>query len=449
MIGSLTMTRRPVPFLVPRVCTILKVAFLGLAVCFSAPHFAYPQSTSSADLNQLKSQAKQAKAKGLVDQEASLLCQAATQDPAHFQKHCDDARSEAARLLGDFDGYLGTGKFEFSHRDYPGAIRDLSRITFGPHATEAQRIIQQAHVIQAAGGLDAMSAKALHDAQIAYEQGDFSAASAAAQSVQTSDLGPSAQQILHNIQLYRDTMALGDSLAAAGNMKAAQEKYAFALQIKANGPGDPAGRLAGVNAAIAAQQQQKVSAEQASTPSTAPSPATQPDPRSARLLVRATREEKQNNLQAALSAYAAILARDPADKAAYEGKRRVQARLQHNAQSSATVTEEPVASDDAPSGALLASAIEAFYSGHFASAAEQFRSYLGTDTIHNQGAAHFYLAASLVSQTYLAAPDASPRLLNSDVGEQFRLASRAGYHPLPSLVSPRILSAWKESGAAQ
>src|SRR5277367_4256512 len=96
-----------------------------------------PAVHADSQTDHLRDLAKQAHERGALDQEAENLCQAATLDPQKYSKKCERARAEVARQLDEFKGLLGTGQFELQHKDYQGAIRDLSKIRFGPLAQQA------------------------------------------------------------------------------------------------------------------------------------------------------------------------------------------------------------------------------------------------------------------------------------------------------------------------
>ena len=395
-----------------------------------------PQAGWSEDpTGPLKEKAKQAHSAGLLDQEAAYLCEAAKVDPGKLSKRCDKARSSAVEKQQEFDGVLGTAKFELAHMDFPGAIRDLGKITFGPHHAEAQHLLEQAKGIQAAGGPTAISQAAVRQAQIFYAAGNFTGAVEMAGRVMTPALQPLAQQIVKNVQIYRETMAAADELARAGRAREAGEKYSFAMNIKADGPGDPAAKLQHMVAVVAEQQREAANAAAAAAAARATTPAKPAMPpetamKIQRLLAQARHAERSADLRLALAAYSSVLVLDATQGEAATGLARTQAAL----------AQRPVVN----SAAMLSNGIRGYYQAHFDEAVTALSSYLGAERSRNQGAAHFYLGASLFSQALLggeqggAATD-SQRL---SAREQFRMARTAGYRPVETLVSPKILTEW-------
>lgn len=383
---------------------------------------------------QLRDKAKQAHAFGLLDQEASYLCEAAKLDPNRMTKRCDEARTRAAGKLQEFEGDLGTAKFEFAHMDFPGAIRDLEKITFGPHNAEAQHLLDQAKAVEAAGGPTAFSQSALRQAQTMYGAGNFAGAVEMANRVMTPALRGIADQIVRNVEIYRETMATGDELASAAHAKEAGEKYSFAMSIKANGPGDPAGKKQRMEALAAEQQQQAASSVAASKVAPPPASALSADTtiKMGRLLARARHAERAGDLRGALTAYEGVLGMDATLAHAVAGRARVQAMM----------ARKPIVY----TAALLANGIRGYYQAHFDEAAESLSSYLATERKQNQGAAHFYLGASLISEAMLGTADGGEPESGGDLRrsatEQFRLAHTAGYRPVESQISPKVMTEW-------
>ena len=114
-----------------------------IAVCASFALLA-PAAYADSQTDHLRDLAKQAHAQGALDEEADYLCQAATLDPQKYGKKCERTRADVTRQLDEFKGLLGTGQFELQHKDYQGAIRDLSKIRFGQLTQQAQALVAQA-----------------------------------------------------------------------------------------------------------------------------------------------------------------------------------------------------------------------------------------------------------------------------------------------------------------
>lgn len=406
--------------------TWLIAACASLALLTPAVH-------ADSQTDHLKDLAKQAHARGALDEEANYLCQAAALDPQKYGKKCERARAEVDKQLNEFKGLLGTGQSELQHKDYQGAIRDLSKIRFGPLAPQAQAL-----VVQAKSGLaqpsDATGAAALNLALAAYQQGDFNTATAQASQVHSPNLQARAQQILTNIKVYQDTMSVGDALAKKGDYKGAEEKYSFAVKINANGPGNPADKLDQMDALL-----QKQTAAQQSAQEPAAQPAQPKVNYAARVksdLAQASAAEARGDLKGALQAFDDALALDGLQSEARAGKQRVTAELRKNQQD----LEQS-----------LADGVRSYYASDFARANETLSLYLSASDARSAGAAHFYLAASLLSQAILADPQSEGQAsdLRQKAQQQFQLARQAHYKPVEKLISPKILVEWAKSESQQ
>ena len=109
-------------------------------------------------------------------------------------------------------------QFEFQQKDYAGAIRDLSKINYGPYHEQSQSLIQEAKsALPGANMTDSRQQLLLQAAQAAYQRGDFDAAAAQASRIQSPALQPVAKQLLTNIKVYQDTMTQGELLARNGD----------------------------------------------------------------------------------------------------------------------------------------------------------------------------------------------------------------------------------------
>jgi tetratricopeptide (TPR) repeat protein len=389
-----------------------------------------PALHADNDVNHLMDLAKQAHARGALDQEADALCQAATLDPRKYSKKCERARADVARQLDEFKALLGTGQFEMQKKDYQGAIRDLSKIRFGPLAQQAQALVAQAKSALAQPSVDATGAAALNLAQAAYQQGDFNTAAAQASQVHSPNLQANAQQILTNIKVYQDTMSAGDALAKNGDYKGAEEKYTFASKINANGPGNPADKLSQMDALL-----QKQTAGQQPAQEPAAKPAQSKVNYAAMVksdLAQASDAEARGDLKGALQAFDKALALDGLQPEALAGKQRVIAELRKNQKD----LEQS-----------LGDGVLSYYASDFAHADEALNLYLSGSDTRRQGVAHFYLGASLLSQAILADPQGEGQAsdLRQKAQQQFQLARQAHYKPVEKLISPKILEEWAKS----
>lgn len=384
----------------------------------------------------LRDLAKQAKDKGDLDQEASYLCQAADLDPSKYKKKCEHAQGDAAKAAQVFEAAFQTGKFEMQQKDYAGAVRDLSKISFGPHRDEAQHMVQQAKVF-ISGGSDAVSLAVLQQAQAAYLKGDFETAAAQANQVQSAAYQPQAKQLLTNIKVYQDTMAQAAVLAQNNDYKAAEDKYSFAVKINPNGPGGPAEKLQELEAKQAASQQAAAKLQEAAGDAkTAPAVKVDYAARVKSDLADARHHEAKGEYKSAIRAFDSVLAIDGRQAEALAGKQRVMAKLRN----------DPNALEGS-----LEDGIRSYYSSDFDQAAKSITLYLSGGGLHNKGAAHFYLAASLFSQSIFAGPhdEEQVRTLQQNADEQFAMARQEKYKPVEKLVSPKILTEWTKGGDRQ
>lgn len=409
--------------------TTVKLSFLLLLIGLALPMHNAAADEQTDHLNDL---AKQAKAKGDLDQEANYLCQAADTDPSHYEKKCKRARADAEKAMNQFEGYFKTAKFELQQKDYPGAIRDLGKITFGPHREEAQLLIQQTKAALAEGSAELADQVPLREAQAAYERGDFETAATQANLVRSAVLQPAARQLLTNIKVYQDTMAQADLLVHNGDYKEAQEKYSFALRIKDNGPGSPAEKLQAVEVELERQAAAAAAKAQPASDTTAQVPVPGKSDTAKLIksdLAEALRQESKHDFKGALHAFDRALALDPHQAEALAGKQRVMSELKGDQKALATSLED---------------GIRSYYSSDFDQATESISLYLNGGGLRNKGAAHFYLAASLYSQAIFTDPhdQAHMHTLQQNADEEFKLARQENYKPVEKLVSPRILAEW-------
>ncbi|HEX3435973.1 MAG TPA: hypothetical protein VHT24_04330 [Pseudacidobacterium sp.] len=379
----------------------------------------------------LYQQYKAASAKNQVELAAKLLCQAAEIDQAKYGKECANTQQFVSSRLQRFEGYFVTGKSEYETKDYVGAVRDLSRIDFGPHREEAQKLIAQAYdQINHPQPVDS-SPQSLKAAQIAYDNGDFATASVNAALVKAPELQPAAQSILSNIKAYNEAMQEGDALMAAKNYAAAQQKYDAALNIRSNGPGNPAGKLQQVAAMTANAKQGQATAGN--------NPPVLQD-KSARIkaaLAEAQGDAAKSNWQAALAAYGRVLELDPKQPDALTGRTQAEDAMK------AELSKDPKALED-----VLIKGVRAYYESHFIQAHDAISLYLTAGGTRSKGAAYFYLGATMLSQSILSSPknrDEADSLHQSAL-EQFQQAKQERFKPVEKYVSPKILAVWNQSG---
>ena len=384
-------------------------------------------------LKDLEKKAKKAKDDGDLGQVTNYLCEAANLDVAHYGKRCERARADAEKKIQEFGKDLETGKLELQHKDFAGAIRDLSKIVFSPYRDEAQHLILQAKASVPGPEFEAANQALLRATLASYLRGDFDAAATQADEVHSAALQPSAKQVLANIKAYQDTMAQAALLAQSANYKGAREAYALAIKINANGPGTPADKLHDMDAKLANQADAAAKSQQAAEAAEA----AQKTENAAKVkdgLAQARRDERKGDFKAALQGFEGVLMLDGRQTEALAGKQRILTKLRSD-------PKELVAS--------LEDGIRSYYFSQFEQAADSISGYLNNKSgaLRYKGAAHFYLGASLLSEAILTDPheEAQASSLRQSAEQQFAAARQEKYKPVENLVSPRILEEWSKS----
>ena len=396
-----------------------------------------PASTESADA--WHAEADAAKAKGDIAAEANAWCQAATQDATKYGKKCQRTKADADKGLMQFKADLNMGQSELQQKDFAGALRDLEKITYGPNRTAAQDLIKQVHLSMGGSIAAQTNAQVLEIARAAYFRGDFDAAQAEASRVQAPQMRPPAQQILTNIRVYQATMRQADAFARNRDFQGAEQKYAFAAQIKSDGPGAPLKRVQQMQAAEAQVAQTSPKA-QTPTEHAAEARAKTGDPQAEQQAIQkglqmAKRSEATGDWKGAAQSYDAVLRIDGKQKQALAGKERVLLQVKD---------------DPAALSAMLRSGIQHFYSSDFSQAEDEIQTYLQGGGKSFVGAAHFYLGAAFEAQSLLSSPKKQQaNTLHARAQSQFELAKLAHYRPVIDIISPRILEAWSQRGGQQ
>jgi tetratricopeptide (TPR) repeat protein len=412
--------------------TTFSLFFLGIVV----------HADEAAD--KLRDQYKDALKQKDIEHATSYICEAAKLDPKKYGKKCDSMQKDLAKQLSQYEALFGTGKFELEHKDYPGAIRDLGKISFGPYRDEAQKLIHDAnsllnHTPQPVNP----SMQSLQAAQDAYNNGDFAAAIEDLNAVKNPDLQPTAKQLLANIRIYNQTVAQADLYMQQGNYADAQQQYKIALQLKSNGPGNLADKLQQIAKLLEKSSNTTVTA---TTGSAAQVTATgkikptvqQSSPRNSIKiksdLADAHNHEEKGELDAALASYERVLELDPTQTDALAGEQRVSDKLR----------KDPTALEDA-----LIAGIRSYYQSHLSEARTAISLYLTEGGQRSKGAAHFYLGATLMTEALLLNPEnrATFDSLQRDAKQEFLLAKQEHFKPAQKYVSPKILAIWNQTGS--
>lgn len=238
----------------------MKAKWSGVVFLMATALLAQSQNAGkSAD--QLRDLANQAKNSKDIEGEVSYFCQASALDEKKYGKKCKQVKEELSKLLAQFQADFAMGSRELQQKDYGGALRDLQKITFGPNKAGAQELMQQARIGLNGGiPIDPASLIAFKTAREAYLRGDFGLAESQLRLVQSPPLHAAANQILTNINVYRDTMKQAEALFQTGDLKEAEHKFQFAASILPTGPGSPLDRLRDVLTAEAKIEVAKQSA---------------------------------------------------------------------------------------------------------------------------------------------------------------------------------------------
>lgn len=386
-----------------------------------------PDGGKTAD--QLRDLANQAKNAKDIQGETNYFCQAAALDEKKYEKKCNQAKDELGRVLAQFEADLAMGSRELQQKDYAGALRDLEKITFGPKKAEAQELLQQARIVVNGGiPVDPLSLTAFKAAREAYTRGDFDSVESQLKSVQSPALHAQVNQMLTNINVYRDAMKQADAMFHSGDLKGAEQKYQFAAAIHQNGPGSPLDRLRDV---LTAEARAEVAKQQAAA-DVHPVPQDKP-----------TQSSKMNH--GAKSRNVSALAHRQEVTGNLKDMRQRETDAPKNSPSE-NLWEDPKAAEDS-----LSAGVADFYGSHFSQASDAIGAYLQEGGKRYAGAAHFYLGASLLMQALLASPQNQPQIdvLRRQAQDHFVLAKQLHYKPIESTVSPKVFAQWTQAGDQQ
>ncbi|WP_446743448.1 hypothetical protein [Silvibacterium acidisoli] len=389
------------------------------------------QPSGGAGAEQLMDAARQAHDAGDLQKEAEDICRAAGINPK-YAKRCDKAKDSLAKAMAQFEADYNQAVSEAQHRDFPGAIRDFSKITSGPRHEAAQAFLPQMRVLGHMGTDDELSHTAMRLASFFYSGGKLEEAESWLKFVTVSSLQSAKTQMQTNIRVYRQTMQQAGLLMGQHNWTGAMQQLQFAMQILPSGPGDPQGQLKQAQAQIAAGEQ--AAQQQANAQAAALKAAN--DAKIQSLLAAGSKDEARGDTAGAVKAYTAVLAIDPAQATALAGRKRALSKPMN----------DPKALE-----ALLDDGVTQFYASQYIEADESLNAYLSRGGRIHAGAAHFYLGAALTAQQLLADPKDAPHIddLQQQARKQFEEARKLNFQPLEAAVSPRILDQWSQTGAAQ
>jgi hypothetical protein len=383
-----------------------------------------------------------------IEHATQYICEAAKLDLGKYGKKCASMQRYTTEQLSYYDGFFSAGVVEFEHKNYIGSIRELKKISFGPHRDEAQRIIQEASNLlnHRLPPVDP-AVQTIREAQAAYDSGNFNAALALALSIKETDLPPSTKEILNNIRVYNQAMDEGDAAMQSGKLAVAKQKYNFALVIKGNGPGNPSDKLRQIASQLATAPESPIPQKQdTSAVKIAPVAKQQNEKNKGKVaaksasdipkkitdfLVKAHDDEKKKNTSAAISDYEEVIALDPQQQEALAEKQRLTEAVQ----------KDRNALED-----TLIRGVRSYSQSHFEEARESLSHYLDEGGVR-KGAAYFYLGAAFMAKALLL--DAQNKTgydnMQRNALRNFHLAKQEHFKPLEKYVSPKILAVWNQA----
>ncbi|WP_263385339.1 tetratricopeptide repeat protein [Granulicella arctica] len=324
-------------------------------------------------------------------------------------------------------------------KDYSGAVKQFSKITFGLRHDDAVHLMQEAKNAEGHPQLLAANKETLIAAQAAYDRGDLATAEANAKQVQVPELQSSVQQILTNIRIYQDAMQAGDAAKQNGNYQAAQQKYKFAMVIRPNGPGNPGGKLQEVEVLLAAATVNKPSTPPPTKPVVADTKkpveipkAPDNDAKIRAALAEGHAAESRKDVDAALQAFERVLAINPRQAEALAGKQHIMDNMQKTPQGLENT---------------LSIGLHDYYRSQLAEAGDAISLYLTAGGVRNRGVAYFYLGATFASQALLADPRGKTehKSLEQHALLEFQQARCEHYQPIEKYLSPKVLALWNKS----
>ena len=359
-----------------------------------------------------------AKAAGETNDRAKQVqdfCQAAMLDPKEkkYKDNCDNYRDG---LLQDDQAMLAAALSAYKSHNLDGAEAQAKQVSnYDPKLSgNAKTLLNLIHNQRGQA-----QAQILPQIQAAWNKGDFDSVISLSQSITSADAKAAAAQYVNNVNTYRGYINQAQQLEAS-NPQGAIQQLTLAKNLNPNGPGNPAGRIAELQAAM----QKKT-----------PPPTKQPVNSGAdltkkvnKLLTDARQAEKDGKQQDALADYAEVLKLEPSNPEAQSSTERIQ---------------QASKSDPAAAKSELKAAIRYFYNSQFDDARRALVSYLATpQTATDPGVANFYLGATLVERSILQTPRAQWQGPSKDALLAFKQARKANYNPARAYVSPTLLKIW-------
>lgn len=399
----------------------LLIAGFGLMTTQSQPQ------GHQVSVDQFVEAARRAHDAGQLQSESDDICHAAALD-TKYAKQCEKARERTQKALAEFEADYIQAISEAKHQDFPGAVRDLGKITFGPRHDAAQSLLPQLRVLGHMGTPDETSRTALAQASVFYNAGKLDEAESWLKFVAVPGFQATKNQMLTNIRVYRQAMQQANQLLAQHDWNGAAQQLEVATRLSPVGPGDPQKQLKQVQEKIAADQ----SAAQQQQAAASVAQEAEKEAKIRPLLKLARKEEASGNTSAAGNAYAAVLAIDPARKEALAGRKRTEAKPSDDSNSLETLLEHGVTQ---------------FYSARYSEAGDSLNAYIAKGGKIHAGAAQFYLGAALTARQLLADPqdDQGADDLRQQAQQHFAEARKLKFAPIEAAVSPKILAQWSQT----
>ena len=345
-------------------------------------------------------------------------CGAAQLAPKNKQ-YADTCSSYRAGLIQDDTAYMASAIEAYKNHDLDRAEAQAKLVSsYDPKLSGQAKFL-----------LDLVrNQKLLVQVQAAWNKGDFDAVVSLTQSITNADTKTAANVYVNDVNQYKGYIDQAQKMAAS-NPQEAIKQLTLAMNLNANGPSNPAAKIA---------ELQKATQTKSAPP--APTPAAKPAVNSngetaknvSKLLDDARNAEKQGNQQEALKDYAMVLKLQPGNQ---------------DAQSNTDRIEQAIRSDPAAAKNELISAIRYFYQSQYDDARSALMNYLESPkTALNPGVANFYLGATLIEQSVLTTPQAQWHGPPQDAVSAFKAARKANYNPVRSYVSPALLKVWDSTG---
>ncbi|MGH9669553.1 MAG: hypothetical protein ACRD3A_05505, partial [Terriglobales bacterium] len=417
-----------------------------------------PLSAFAARKDDLYKQAQAAIASGKVDDAARLFCEVAKEDAAYkdAKQNCTIYTQEAERERKRNEDRFQEGLRAFQDKRWDDAEQKFKNVRSGPRVEEARQYINSRIPAAKAAATGEENEKVMaqrFDTGVqAYQRNDFSAAKSALSGVSGSREGE-ARNYLNKIREYEQAMSEGDRLASAQNHRGALGSYNEAATIKGDGPGDPRGKAAQMERAMAAAATTTTVPTTTTTTSIPPpsttttsKPPTITPSTTARPVEAAIKEPSRPQVDVAKLLRDAQAAKDKGDIASARGKylailsaepnnRQVQAALASLPKETGTAAPKATSEADV----LLASAIGEFYKGSYEDAEFHIRLYLENNG-GKTGLGQFYLGVSRLTRYFLRGAKPDDRRLMDDGLSALKLAKKTSGFKAPGeqYLSPKI-----------